>query len=306
MILCQERIPDLDEMIFQCVFHMEVIKMHSSPGGPIAILFMMVPLIVVPLIAIFGIPNLPTNFSSAATEESSIQFDSLEEDGIGESAAHQADAPRFDDEITTTESKSQDKNHTARQKRSASAMQGLQVNPEERQQKHQAEIKTAILESDSDHKFQLKYDDEEIPETQNDSTRRQRNGFTMSRRTREEIEKAHFEDSFNESEGEGEEEWITDEELLNSEPLEIEDAQVIKKSSFRLPWADQIKKLRTYGIKNYQLVPGSEPGEFLFRCVTVSPRNSRLVFRFESEAQDPLDAVSDVVRQVEEWYQKQN
>jgi hypothetical protein len=300
---------------------MEVSEMNSSPGGPIAILFMMVPLIVVPLIAIFGIPNLPTNFSSAATEESAIQFDDLQEEtGVGNSSAHHhSEAPAFDDEVsefetdtefTTANEKSEhqssnhhhdDHGHSHKKRKKnwnppSEALEGWNVDSSKKEKEP--------------NKFRQKYDDEEDgfqPQSNNSI-----NGM-LSRRSQEDVEQLDFSDSFDSNgstENETEEdEWINDEALTNANPLTLKTAEIDKQPTSgkgsQAEWSMAIKKLQSYGIKNYQMVPGSDPGEFLFRCATVSRGNSRLVYRFEAEATEPLAAVADVLRQVEKWNQGQ-
>ncbi len=298
---------------------MEVIEMNSSPGGPIAIMFMMVPLIVVPLIAIFGIPNLPTNLSSAATEDSAIQFDEIEADDEGLSSSDE-DAPAFDDEPEPVSKNKRpfkkvtgnSANRRARLREEADwtppekAMAGWSVDSTEDEKISESTELASAPSFDDDailSEFHQKYDDENIDSKSRDSGSSKKSRFTLSRRTKTESDDIEFEKDSTE------EDWISDEALLNAEPLALNsqtDAVLSNESGDSgLKMGDAIKKLQSLGIKNFQMVPGSEPGEFMFRCVTVSPQNSRLVFRFESEAKDPLLAVKDVLRQVEKWNQQQ-
>ncbi len=315
---------------------MEVFEMNSSPGGPIAILFMMVPLIVVPLIAIFGIPNLPTNFSSAATEESAIQFDNLQEEtGVGDSSAHHhSEAPAFDDEVSEFETDTEfttanenferqssnhhDDDHGHDDHEHGDHEHDKHGHSHKKRKKNWTPPSEALegwnvdssKEKSDPNKFRQKYDDEE--DGFQPQSKRSKNGM-LSRRNQEDVDQLNFGDSFDsngsEENGNEEDDWINDEAFTNANPLTLKTAEIKKQPASgkgsQTEWSRAIKKLRSYGIKNYQMVPGSDPGEFLFRCATVSRSNSRLVFRFEAEATEPLAAVADVLRQVEKWNQGQ-
>jgi hypothetical protein len=62
-----------------------------------------------------------------------------------------------------------------------------------------------------------------------------------------------------------------------------------------------IARLNQLGITDYQWQPGDRDGEFLFRCRLVSRRNPRLTQRFEAEAAEPLQALEKVLAQIDEW-----
>lgn len=81
-----------------------------------------------------------------------------------------------------------------------------------------------------------------------------------------------------------------------------------KKSSSQpadsLSWQKLSQRLSDYGIRNFRLESGEEPGEFTFIC-TYTPSNSPHVTRkFEAVADDPLKAVAKVLAQVEEASQQ--
>ena len=71
-------------------------------------------------------------------------------------------------------------------------------------------------------------------------------------------------------------------------------------------WRAAIGKLQKIGIEDYTLKPGSSPKLFHFSCTI--PGNSnlrpRILHRFEAESEDPLHAIGDVIEQVEEWLQQ--
>lgn len=62
-----------------------------------------------------------------------------------------------------------------------------------------------------------------------------------------------------------------------------------------------IARLNAMGITDYQWQPGDHDGEFLFRCRLVSKHNPRMMQRFEAEAGEPLQALEKVLVQIDEW-----
>ncbi|WP_417382052.1 hypothetical protein [Gimesia sp.] len=68
-------------------------------------------------------------------------------------------------------------------------------------------------------------------------------------------------------------------------------------------WSAAVQKLNELGIRDYRLEPGGRPDEFLFSCSYSPPHNPRVSRRFEAEALDPLKAVIKVLQQVDEWNQ---
>jgi len=66
-------------------------------------------------------------------------------------------------------------------------------------------------------------------------------------------------------------------------------------------WSAAVQKLNELGIRDYRLKPGDRPNEFLFSCSYSQPHNPRISRRFEAEALDPLKAVIRVLQQVDEW-----
>jgi hypothetical protein len=66
-------------------------------------------------------------------------------------------------------------------------------------------------------------------------------------------------------------------------------------------WKAAVARLNALGIRDYQLQPGERDGEFHFSCRFVSRSNPRVMRRFEAEAREPLEAVEQVLAQVDEW-----
>lgn len=66
-------------------------------------------------------------------------------------------------------------------------------------------------------------------------------------------------------------------------------------------WKRAISRLNALGIQDYQLQPGERDGEFNFSCRFAARSNPHVIHRFEAEAADPLDAVNQVLRQLDDW-----
>ena len=72
----------------------------------------------------------------------------------------------------------------------------------------------------------------------------------------------------------------------------------------RASWKAAVARLNALGIRDYQLQPGEREGEFHFSCRFVSRTNPRVMQRFEAEAGEPLEAVEQVLQQIDEWKER--
>jgi hypothetical protein len=68
-----------------------------------------------------------------------------------------------------------------------------------------------------------------------------------------------------------------------------------------LTWRSAVRRLNELGIRSFQLQPGTRENEFQFSCLYTPGDNPRITHRFEAEAGDPLQAVRKVIEQVEQW-----
>jgi hypothetical protein len=68
-----------------------------------------------------------------------------------------------------------------------------------------------------------------------------------------------------------------------------------------LTWKRAVDRLNALGIRDFQLQPGEREGDFNFSCRFASRQNPRVIHRFEAEAADPLEAVNQVLRQLDDW-----
>ena len=68
-----------------------------------------------------------------------------------------------------------------------------------------------------------------------------------------------------------------------------------------LTWREAVRRLNALGIQEFRLEPGQQVGEFYFACEFAPDRDVRITRRFEAEAREPLLAVAAVLRQIDEW-----
>jgi hypothetical protein len=64
-------------------------------------------------------------------------------------------------------------------------------------------------------------------------------------------------------------------------------------------WQKAVRTLNRMGIEDFLLQPGSRAEEFHFSCICPSPDNPRITRRFEAEDADPLRAVQKVLKQIQ-------
>ncbi|WP_437201366.1 hypothetical protein [Planctomicrobium sp. SH664] len=69
----------------------------------------------------------------------------------------------------------------------------------------------------------------------------------------------------------------------------------------QLTWRQASLRLAELGIEKYHVEAGSTEGQFLFVCVYTPHDAPHVTHRFEAEAEDPLQAVSKVLNQVDQW-----
>lgn len=89
------------------------------------------------------------------------------------------------------------------------------------------------------------------------------------------------------------------------EPQTAEDDSTIATNADGLTWQSAAQHLEDLGITSYHLEPGSELGSFLFVCSFRPAASSNVTMRFEAESTQPLDAVDDVLAQIDRWQQQQ-
>ena len=66
-------------------------------------------------------------------------------------------------------------------------------------------------------------------------------------------------------------------------------------------WQAAARRLKKLGIRKYRLESRIDEQNFVFICTFASPANPRVVRRFEADADNPLEAVQQVLQQIDEW-----
>lgn len=72
-----------------------------------------------------------------------------------------------------------------------------------------------------------------------------------------------------------------------------------------LTWQEAVDRLNTLGIRTFRLSPDATENGYRFVCLVTSVEDPRISRRFEAESPVPLNAVQQVIAQVEEWNQQQ-
>lgn len=66
-----------------------------------------------------------------------------------------------------------------------------------------------------------------------------------------------------------------------------------------LTWQSAVERLNALEIRTFRLEPGSRAGQFLFVCSYTMSNEPRVSYHFEAEASEPLKAVEKVLDQIE-------
>ncbi|MDZ4689648.1 MAG: hypothetical protein SH850_31610 [Planctomycetaceae bacterium] len=68
-----------------------------------------------------------------------------------------------------------------------------------------------------------------------------------------------------------------------------------------LTWRAAVQRLNQMEIRNFRLEPGRAADQFVFICSYTPRDNPRVSYRFEAEADEPLKAVEKVLAQIDSW-----
>ena len=71
-----------------------------------------------------------------------------------------------------------------------------------------------------------------------------------------------------------------------------------------LTWQNAVKQLNEFEIRNFRLERGHRENQFVFICSYTPSDSPRLSRRFEAEADEPLKAVEKVLEQIAEWQKR--
>jgi hypothetical protein len=71
-----------------------------------------------------------------------------------------------------------------------------------------------------------------------------------------------------------------------------------------LTWEAAVRRLNDLEIRNFRLERGHRENQFIFICSYTPSDSPRVSFRFEAEADEPLKAIEKVLDQISEWQQQ--
>jgi hypothetical protein len=264
--------------------------MRSTFGGPIATLLICVPLIAVPIVAVFGMPQWAS--SSLSTPDDDLTF-----------ADDKAPAPKgAQSNVVPVPLLSQ----PAAEQKSPSVTEHLAADPHRDSKDPFAEFNAGAGEHtsrpsslpaknswsppqdrlqgwtlDDGHKSPQK----PLPEDDNDSPAEPAKSKAIATMTghRQSPEEAKRADAAG---------------VWPAEADRTADAAKRQTAGGPLTWKAAVAQLNAFGIREYRLQPGSADGEIHFSCHYVSRDNPHVMHRFEAEASEPLEAFRKVLQQL--------
>jgi hypothetical protein len=287
--------------------------MRSPLSGSIATCLIFVPLVAVPLLAIVGMPQVSATASTSPVDDLKfVQDRAAQPAGNAELVSpvqvtdSLSDAPASNPESRSGARDSdpfaefsRDSDGLRRQANSTSSSRSLPKRPQHWINEGNGLPQKALLSSDhpdDDRAASSPSDRPAVSGSLEDHPQAQPNSETpvkapVARRTLPEAEAVVANDS--------------DPAATTSAtdgPAHIRVSSESRSSSHHASaWKQAVGRLNALGIRDYQLQPGEREGEFNFSCRFAARSNPRVIHRFEAEAADPLDAVNQVLRQLDDW-----
>lgn len=276
--------------------------MRSQSNSPVVTFFMLAPLLAIPLLAVFGIPNMQTSKSISAAIDNDIELgDATVADPSTKSKMDEIFKskdpfkPIEMDHAFSDEKNAHHHHHTKTDLHSKTipavhhpeALQGWSVEEAatSRNQNLTGEQNRMGSPSrrDISERFQYVERDDLSADLSKTSIAQVRPNSFLALSDKEEASRNPFLD----------------------ESSRTSFGKNVSKSSTSpaLPttWKGAVARLNKYGIHDFNLQPGVNKNEFYFNCSYTPKENPRITHRFESEASDPLLAVQNAILQVEEW-----
>lgn len=257
--------------------------MRSRTGNPLSTLMFMVPLLGVPLMAIFGVPQFVPVIASSVSDETNRPAKTRLKPSVGESAS----AYPFAAEPTSRSLDSREEyqfqdlfSSPKRPRRDSRPIRGGETRSRE------AKFVETSLNADT----WLTQTSSEVPALEATQKLGDLFGDSVA--------------NTSPPESRGHSRAATAQ--TRSEPMSLRSNTVPLTSSSEplnegLTWREAVRRLNELGIHEFRLEPGSQLGEFYFACEFTPHRDARVTRRFEAEAKEPLLAVQAVLRQIDEW-----
>jgi hypothetical protein len=255
--------------------------MRSHSGSSLSTLAFLVPLLGVPLMAIFGVPQFVPVIASSVNDEPASATARHRSPRVGESAA----------EASFVSAKSSRSSTSGNDEQIDDLFRPTKLNRHD----------SRPLSGDADAQASRFLASSRSADTRLTQTSDER---------RESVAPAALSDLFGETlpsaarsnpagDTTNASQWRQDERTTRDNSLPT--ATAAEHSTQGVTWRDAVHRLNDLGIQDFRLEPGRRIGEFYFACEFAPDRDARVTRRFEAEAKEPLLAVAAVLRQIDEW-----
>jgi hypothetical protein len=253
--------------------------MRSQSGSSLSTFIFLVPLLGVPLMAIFGVPQFVPVIASSASDAAARPETTRRSRGVGESAAATERAARVVE--SREDEQFEDLFRPARSiTRDSRPLQGEPVGREIKYVETSRGTDIWLTQTSAEEQAADLFSDR-LPHPASSD----RNGVSTPMRSSKSMLTSQSQQT-----GESSNRRIT------TSPME--------QSVQGLTWREAVRQLNELGIQEFRLEPGRQLGEFYFACEFSPDRDARITRRFEAEAKEPLLAVAAVLRQINEWMPK--
>lgn len=258
-------------------------RMRSRTGNSLSTLMFMVPLLGVPLMAIFGVPQFVPVIASSVSDEATRPMRTRPQPGVGESASATSFAadqlprgnasrgePQFQD-LFSSPSRPRRDSRPIRDGESR-GLDAKFVETSLSADNWWTQTSSEVAAAETTHNLNDLFGNSVVTA----------NSTELRSQTRSETAKSQ-----------------DDQLVARSKTTQLVSGS--EKSNDGLTWREAVRRLNELGIQEFRLEPGSQLGEFYFACEFTPHRNARVTRRFEAEAKEPLLAVQSVLRQIDEW-----
>ena len=257
--------------------------MRSRTGNSLSTLMFMVPLLGVPLMAVFGVPQFVPVIASSVSDETTRPLRTRPQPGVGESVS----ANSFDADQSPRGSGSRTDPQIADLFGSPTRLRRDSRPVQEGQTRHR---ETKVVETSLSTETWLAQEPSRKPAAE---TAQKWNDLFGDSIASAKATEPHHNARATTASLRGE----TTPASLNAARLAARSEQ----SNEGLTWREAVRRLNDLGIQEFRLEPGRHLGEFYFACEFTPHRNARVTRRFEAEAAEPLLAVQAVLKQIDEW-----
>ncbi len=245
-------------------------------------LLLLIPMLVIPGMAVFGIPQFLPVVASPVDSEPRLREPGFREDRVGESAAHPKSPLQFDDESLDLFRSPDERRTAARPVTQSSGRPDVWTDP--------LRLETATVRHASSRQATI------LP-VSNESAGSLRTASLAVGNPRVQAASGTDSRTLTDTDGTGVARYVREERTTARERTSSPAA------SAPITWREAATRLNRLGVRTYRLMPGTETGEFRFLCYVTSAHDPRISRRFEASSFEPLDAVHRVIQDISRWKQ---